>query len=235
MGTAAVKAKILVIDDEEIIREVLSRLLESAGYTVRTAADGPEGLRGCFSWQPHLVMLDVLMPGMDGWELLGRIREMSDTPVIMLTALGEEHERVHGLRSGADDYVAKPFGDEELLARVEAVLRRTRERTVVQEVYRDRTLHVDFERHKVFAVGRQVTLTPLEFRLLTGLVRNASVVLDMGRLIDLCWGEKPAGPANLRFQVNSLRKKLERDPTRPQLIETVRGFGHRYRPPQEKP
>ena len=232
--TTGEKAKILVIDDEENVRELLRYLLDSAGYSLQTASDGDEGLKVFFSWRPDLVLLDVLMPKMDGWSLLGRIRELSDTPVLMLTALGQEHQKVRGLRGGADDYIAKPFGRDELLARVEAILRRTESAPQTEDAYKDEVLHVDFERHRVFARSSQVELSPIEFRLLVALVRSAGVVLSPERLLDLCWGERSGGPGNVRVYINYLRRKLEEDPSSPVLIETVREFGYRYRPPQEK-
>ena len=225
--------KILVIDDEKNVRELLSYILESAGYSLRSASDGYEGLTAFFSWRPDLILLDVLMPKMDGWTLLARIRELSNTPVIMLTALGQEHQKVRGLKSGADDYIAKPFGRDELLARVEAVLRRTDGAQQIEDVYKDEVLQVDFQRHLVFVRGRQIELSPIEFRLLGALIRSASVVLSPDRLLDLCWGERSGGPGNVRVDINYLRRKLEESPSSPVLIETVREFGYRYKPPKE--
>ena len=228
-------ASVLVVDDSPDSRELLGALLESAGYRVWTAADGREGLRSVFANRPDLVLVDVVMPNMDGWELLGRIRDMSDTPVMMLTALGAEEEKVRGLRSGADDYLVKPFGRAELLARVGALLRRTRPLSEVDETYTDPALHIDFGSHEVYLYGRRIQLTPLESRMLAALVKHAGIVLSAGRLIDLCWGGRPAGPANVRVYIGYLRRKLQYDPDVPQLIETVREFGYRYRPPPDGP
>ena len=225
------RKRILVVEDEVNFRELLRYLLDSAGYALQTAADGLEGLRVFYSWQPDLVLLDIVMPAMDGREMLGRIREMADTPVIMLTALGSEDQKVRALRAGADDYLVKPFGNDELLARVEAVLRRAGRIVGANDTYTDHAIWVDFEHHRVFVRGTSVELSPTEFRLLTALVRNADVVLSAEKLAGLVWRERPAGPGNVRVYVNYLRKKLERNPGRPQLIETVRGFGYRYQPP----
>ena len=233
MATAGSRSRVLVVDDEENLRELVRRLLGSAGYSVRTARDGGEGLRSFFSWKPDLVVLDIRMPKMNGWEMLERIREMSDTPVIMVSALGQEDEKVRGLRGGADDYVPKPFGQAELLARVEAVLRRAGESSKAEDVYADGVLHMDFRRHRISVKGRQAELSPLEFRVLGALVRAANVVLSPERLLNLCWDEKAAGPANVRLYISHLRRKLEEDPQRPKLIQTVREFGYRYCPPQD--
>jgi DNA-binding response OmpR family regulator len=155
----ASKANILVVEDEATIRELLEAMLEPQDYVVRTAADGQEGLRTFFSWKADLVFLDVMIPKMDGWKLLERIREVSDVSIIMLTALGMEHEKVRGLKGGADDYLTKPISQGELLARVEAVLRRNKKTTFV-ESYHDSLLLVDFERHVVLKSGQEVDLSP---------------------------------------------------------------------------
>jgi len=230
MEQAGVKTTILVVDDDESVRELLCSVFEAAGYSVETAADGQQGLRTYYTCHPDLVILDIRMPGLDGWQLLERIREMSQTPVIMLTALGEEDEKVRGLGKGADDYLAKPFGRAELLARAEAVLRRVPRSSEAKAVYEDQALLLDWSRHQVYVRGTPAELSPLEFRLLTALVRNAGNVLSADRLLDICWDERPAGPTNVRVHISSLRKKLEEDPARPHLIETVREFGYRYRP-----
>ena len=196
------------------------------------ASDGRQGLRAFFSWQPVLTVLDIMMPGLDGWSLLERIREVSDTPVIILTALGREHEQVRGLRSGADDYVVKPFRTAEFLARVAAALRKADSSQVAEERYRDGSLLVDFPRHHVYRSGEKIDLTPQEFRLLAALVRNANLVMSTERLLDLCWGQGQGGPENVRVYIGYLRKKLEEEPRNPRLIETVREFGYRYLPPE---
>ena len=226
------KAKILVVDDQEPIRQLLRASLEPQGYSVRLAPDGQEGLKIFFAWQPSLVVLDVRMPKMDGWGLLDRIREVSEVPVIMLTALGMEDDAVRGLRGGADDYVIKPLRITEFLARVEAVLRKFKGAADTQEIYEDRVLHVDFLRHRVYLRGDEIDLAPQEFRLLAALVRNSGVVLSTDRLLDLSWTEGEGGPENVRVYIGYLRKKLEQEPREPKLIETVRSFGYRYRPPE---
>ncbi|MBI2871917.1 MAG: response regulator transcription factor [Chloroflexi bacterium] len=226
------KAKILVVDDEGPIREMLRDILEQEGYAVQDVADGEEGLKTFFSWKPSLVVLDILMPKMDGWQLLERIREMSEAPVIVLSALAEERHAVRGLRSGADDYVSKPVRTSEFLARVEAALRKAKIGPRVEEAYRDRVLCVDFLRHQVYVEGREVALSPQEFRLLAALVRHAGMVLSTDQLLDLCWGTGEGGPELVRVYIGHLRKKLGEDPKNALLIETVREFGYRYRPPE---
>ena len=225
-------ARILLVDDERELLDLMRELLEDQGYEVAVAADGREGLRAFFSWRPLLTVLDIMMPGMDGWHLLERIREVSEAPVIILTALGREHEQVRGLRSGADDYVVKPFRTAEFLARVEAALRRSSGPGDVAERYEDRALLVDFPRHQVYVAGDRVDLTPQEFRLLAALVRNANLVLSTERLLDLCWGRGQGAPESVRVYIGYLRKKLEEDPRHPRLLETVREFGYRYHPPE---
>ena len=229
--------RVLLVEDEAGTRELIRTLLEEEGYEVRAAQDGQEGLRAFFQWQPDLVILDIRMPRMDGWELLGRIREVASTPVLMLTALGQSGDVIRGLRGGADDYVVKPVGMAELAARVDAILRRTGPQAVRQEPgddqppdYRDAALLVDRLRHQVYLNGREVELSPQEFRLLATLVAHAGIVLSPQRLLDLCWKEGEAGLEVVRVYIGYLRKKLEDNPRQPRLIETVREFGYRYRP-----
>jgi DNA-binding response OmpR family regulator len=222
--------RILVIDDSETERAILTSRLQHSGYTVSTAPDGRAGLRLLFELRPDLVLLDVVMPGIDGWKTLELIREISDVPVIMLTALDSEIERVRGLRGGADDYVGKPFGAAELNARIEAVLRRAGEPSTVREVYDDGTLFIDFQAHDVRVRGEGVALTPLEFRLLVALTENRGLVLSQDQLLERVWGISYSGAGDqVKLYVRYLRQKIEEDPARPELIETVRGFGYRYR------
>ena len=225
-------AKILVVDDELSISTMMQSMLSEQGYAVRLASDGQEALRSFFAWGPSAVILDIRMPRMDGWGVLERIREVSDVPVIMLTAVGEEMDKVRGLKAGADDYLVKPVPMAELSARVQEVLRRSKGGPdTAQEVYLDHALHVDFSRHKVYLKGREVELSPQEFRLLKAFVARPGIVLSTDRILDLCWGEGEGGPENVRVYIGYLRKKLEEEPKRPQLIETVREFGYRYRAP----
>jgi DNA-binding response OmpR family regulator len=224
-------ARVLVVDDDPDIRGLVRELLERSGYRVAAAADGREGLRALYASPPDLVLLDINMPQLDGWQTLERIRDLSDVPVIMLTARAAELEKVRGLKAGADDYVTKPFGRQELLARVEAQLRRGSQRQEVLERYDDGYLTIDFAQRLVLVEGRGVSLTPLEFKLLATFVRHPNHVLSRDQLLELVWGD-PYGVSGdqVKIYVGYLRRKLgegaEGGP-----IETVRGFGYRYRPP----
>lgn len=222
---------ILVVDDDDDIRALVGELLERAGHVVIKAPDGESALKLFYSRQPDLVVLDVSMPGLDGWEVLNRIRELSDVPVLMLTARAEELEKVRGLRAGADDYVTKPFGRQELLARVDATLRRGRSAPQAQDTYGDDFLTVDFAQRKVTAGGAELALTPLEFRLLGAFVRNQNQVLTHDQLLELAWGDaRSADRDQVKLYVGYLRRKLGTGVGDESPIETVRGFGYRYRP-----
>jgi DNA-binding response OmpR family regulator len=224
-------SRILVVDDEADIRTLLRSLLERAGYAVEEAADGRAGLRAFYGAAPDLVILDVTMPELDGWATLERIRDLSDVPVIMLTARGSELERVRGLTHGADDYVAKPFGRQELLARVQALLRRAGSRRKdVAERYADAFVTIDYANRAVAVQERAVSLTPLEFKLLAAFVQHPNQVLSRDQLLELVWGD-PFGVSGdqVKLYVGYLRKKLVPDEPDAAPIETVRGFGYRYR------
>jgi len=222
---------ILVVDDDDDIRALVGELLERAGHVVIKAPDGESALKLFYSRKPDLVVLDVSMPGLDGWEVLNRIRELSDVPVLMLTARAEEVEKVRGLRAGADDYVTKPFGRQELLARVDATLRRGRSAPQAQETYADDFLTVDFAQRKVTAGGVELALTPLEFRVLGAFVRNQNQVLSHDQLLELAWGDaRSADRDQVKLYVGYLRRKLGTGVGDESPIETVRGFGYRYRP-----
>jgi DNA-binding response OmpR family regulator len=224
------RLRILVIDDDADIRLLLRELLERAGYTVDEAADGKTGLRHLFSNAPSLVILDVTMPEMDGYQTLERIRDLSDVPVIMLTARTQELERVRGLSSGADDYVPKPFGRQELLARVQALLRRSGGKAEVNESYHDGFVEIDYPQRRVVVDEREVQLTPLEFKLLSVFVQHPTQVLSRDQLLELVWGD-PYGVSGdqVKLYVGYLRKKLVPDSPDTTPIETVRGFGYRYK------
>ena len=224
--------RVLVVDDDPDIRLLLKELLERAGYAVDEAADGKTGLRKLFVNTPSLVILDVTMPELDGYQTLERIRDLSDVPVLMLTARSQELEKVRGLSAGADDYVAKPFGRQELLARVQALLRRTGGKAEVIEAYSDDFTQVDYAQRQVKVEGRDVQLTPLEFKLLSAFVQNPNQVLSRDQLLELVWGD-PYGVSGdqVKLYVGYLRRKLVPDAPQTAPIETVRGFGYRYRRP----
>jgi DNA-binding response OmpR family regulator len=221
--------RILVVDDDDDIRGLVVQLFSRAGYAVSEAGSGRAGLRAMYQDAPDLVVLDVGMPDLDGWQTLERIRDLSDVPVIMLTARTGELEKVRGLKAGADDYVTKPFGRQELLARAEALLRRTEGRRPAEaHVYADALVEIDYPQRSVTVSGRPVALTPLEYRLLTTFVRHPNQVLAHEQLLELVWGSSLAASRDqVKLYVGYLRRKLGPAAA---SVETVRGFGYRYRP-----
>jgi DNA-binding response OmpR family regulator len=223
-------ARVLVIDDDADIRALVAELLGRAGLSVDQAEDGRSGLRALHKTPPDLVVLDVSMPDLDGWQTLERIRDLSEVPVLMLTARGGELERVRGLKAGADDYVVKPFGRQELVARVQALLRRAASGTAVQqESYADERLTIDFAQRAVTFDDADVSLTPLEFRLLAAFVRHPRQVLSRDQLLELVWGDTHGVSGDqVKLYVGYLRRKLGQGDPASVPIETVRGFGYRY-------
>ena len=225
-------ARVLVIDDDADIRALVAELLGRAGMTVEEAPDGRSGLRALHQSPPDLIVLDVSMPELDGWQVLERIRDLTDVPVLMLTARGAELERVRGLQAGADDYVVKPFGRQELVARVQALLRRAGAHAAQQQdTYADQLLSIDFAQRAVAFDGRELSLTPLEFKLLAAFVRHPRQVLSRDQLLELVWGDAfGVSGDQVKLYVGYVRRKL--DPENPGRvpIETVRGFGYRYKP-----
>jgi DNA-binding response OmpR family regulator len=222
--------RVLVIDDEPDVRSLLCELLADRGYLVEEARDGADGLRVLYDKRPDLVLLDLAMPQMDGWRTLERIRELSDVPVLILTSRAGELEKVRGLRAGADDYVVKPFSGEELIARVEALLRRPRSAVAPPERYQDGLLTIEYLEHRVLAGGQELALTPLEFRLLCAFVDHPRQVLSHEQLLERVWHDPRAvSPDQVRLYVGYLRRKIGSGGSR---IETVRGFGYRYLPPR---
>jgi len=227
----ATGGRVLVCDDDPDIRAVLRTLLERDGLAVSEAVDGREALRLVHEHHPDLVVLDVNMPQLDGWQTLERLRDFSDVPVLMLTGRDAELEKVRGLRTGADDYVTKPFGRQELLARVHVLLRRRPPADPGSHVYDDGYLRIDGANADVRVRDQPVALTPLELRLLRTLVRHRDQVLSREQLLDAVWGEG-ASPAQVKLYVGYVRRKLEpASGDVPVPIETVRGFGYRYRAP----
>lgn len=223
--------KILIIDDDEEISELISRWLELRGYRAVTAYNGTEGLRQIYKERPDLVILDIMMPGMDGWSVCRRIREMSEIPVIILSARAEPADRIMGLDLGADDYITKPFEYGELLARVAAILRRTdssQERS--PSLFEVDGLAVDFRNRNVMRDGCEVKLSPKEFKVLAYLLQNPGRVVTQDQILAHVWGPEYAGaaPGYVKLYVRYLREKLEKDPSRPRLILTERGVGYRF-------
>lgn len=222
-------AKVLVIEDDADIVLTVSELLRRAGCGVDVASDGRSGLRAFHSGRPDLVILDVMLPEMDGWQVLDRIRDLGDVPVLVLSSHRRESDKVRGLRAGADDYLTKPFGGRELTARVHALLRRAGKSREWRDVYDDGYLQVRFDAREVRVQGRPVTLTPLEFRLLSTLIDHAGQVLSAEQLLEDVWDDPfGVGPDRVKFAVLRLRRKLGAGADGESPIQTARGFGYRY-------
>jgi len=223
--------RILIIEDERRMARFVRLNLEHDGFKVLEAATGQEGLDKFREGMPDLVLLDVMLPDIDGFEVLSVLREMSEAPVIMLTAKGEEDDRVRGLELGADDYVTKPFSPRELVSRVRAVLRRSVQvrGSIHGPIEVDDRLKLDFDRRRVWVDGELVKLRPTEYRLLYHLVQNAGWVLTHDQILVKVWGyEYRDEPHYVRLYVNYLRQKLEKDPADPKYILTERGVGYRF-------
>lgn len=220
---------ILVVDDEPRYIKLLRYNLESVGYRVLVAATGEEALEVAAREKHDLVLLDIMLPGMDGYEVCRRLQEFSTIPIIMLTAKGEERHKVQGLRVGADDYITKPFGAEELLARVEAVLRRSRSSKGAerQPIFLWGDLRIDFAQRKVMVGDREVKLTPTEYRLLRCLASNAGRVVVQEAILDKVWGlEYREHYEGLRVYIRRLRQKIEKHSSEPKYIVTHPGVGY---------
>jgi two-component system, OmpR family, response regulator ResD len=226
------RGSILVVDDEPTIAEVVARYLQRAGYEARTAADGPSAVVAAMSRRPDLVVLDIMLPGLDGLEVMRRIQEDADTrvPVILLTAKGEESDRLVGLRQGADDYVVKPFSPLELVARVDAVLRRADGGRDAEEALRFSDLEIDPATRTVVVRGRQADLTVREFDLLLFLARHPGQVFSRDQLMDRVWQfSSYSDTTTVTVHIRRVRAKIEADASNPQWIQTVWGVGYRFR------
>jgi two-component system, OmpR family, response regulator ResD len=226
------EARILIVDDEPIVREVLERYLTREGFEVATAADGPEALDAFQATKPDLMVLDLMLPTLDGLEVFRRIRERNGTAVIMLTARGQETDRVVGLELGADDYVAKPFSPREIVARVRAVLRRSGRgpsSAPIEDVVRFDDLEIDPRAREVNVAGQEVSLTPREFELLHFLSSNPRTVYSRAQLLDALWDIAFQGdPSTVTVHIRRLREKIEQDPSAPRPLVTVWGAGYRF-------
>jgi two-component system, OmpR family, KDP operon response regulator KdpE len=221
--------RVLVIDDEPQIRRALRTALGAHGYVVEVAADGASGLEAIATWAPDAVVLDLVMPGTDGFEVLRQTRTWSSVPIVVLSARGQEADKVAALDGGADDYLTKPFGMGELLARLRVALRHRREPAPPSLQVGEVT--IDLERRLVFRGGEEVHLTPTEMGLLLVLAAEAGKVLTHRQILERVWGGYAAeNAAQLRVYVNYLRRKLEADPAHPRLIVTEPGVGYRLKP-----
>jgi DNA-binding response OmpR family regulator len=219
---------ILLIDDDETLRQLLGEFLQEGEYVMIGAESGLEGLRLAYQEHPDLVLLDVMLPGMDGWEVCARLREMSDTPIIMLTAKTTETDKLRGFRLGVDDYVTKPFSFAELVARIDAVLARTASAESGTGYVMYGSVKLDTERYQAYIQDRVLDLTPTEYRMLEALVRREGKVASEQDLIQEVWGSYHSEDSALvRRYILMLRKKIESEPSNPEHILTVRGFGYR--------
>lgn len=225
------RRRILVVDDEERMVRFIRMNLEHDGFQVGEAFNGKQAIQKIRDFTPDVILLDVMMPDIDGFEVLETIRDFSNVPVIMLTAKGEEDDRVRGLEGGADDYITKPFSPRELVSRIKAVLRRTEGTSGsthgLLEI--DKRLKIDFDRREIWLDGKLVKLRPTEYRLLYHLVQNAGWVVSHDQLLQKVWGyEYRDEPHYVRLYINYLREKLEKDPANPVYILTERGVGYRF-------
>ncbi|MBN1811967.1 MAG: response regulator transcription factor [Anaerolineae bacterium] len=222
--------KVLVVDDAADTVQILDRVLSSDGYKVATASSGTEGLRKAYDFRPDLILLDLMMPGMDGWTMLRRLREFSDVPVIMVTAMSGEENLVNGLEGGADDYLVKPYSLKELKARIRAVLRRAERSSDAAEKplsFDSGALVIDPIAQQATVRGERADLSPTEYRLLLCLASNAGRVLSPEQLLDNVWGPGYENSAdNVKLYIWYLRRKIEVDPTNPRYILTRRGGGY---------
>lgn len=225
------RRRILVVDDEERMVRFIRMNLEHDGFEVSEAFNGKEAIHKIREVTPDLILLDVMMPDIDGFDVLETVREVSNVPVIMLTAKGEEDDRVRGLELGADDYVTKPFSPRELVSRVKAVLRRTEGASGSMHglIEVDERLKIDFDRREIWLEGKLVKLRPTEYRMLYHLVQNAGWVVTHDQLLTKVWGyEYRDEPHYVRLYINYLRQKLEANPSEPKYILTERGVGYRF-------
>ncbi len=229
------KARVLVVEDDKDISLGIRTVLGRTGYDVMSSGDGKDALRVFHASRPDLVVLDIGLPTLDGWEVLERIRDLSDVPVLILTSHGNEADKVRGLHGGADDYLTKPFSNRELAARLEALLRRRRSGEPQPEVYDDGSLQVNLGSREVSVNGAVIALTPTEYRLLVALIRHPGQTLTPDQLLELAWNDPLGiGPDRVKFGIMRLRRKLDGDSAGTGLgssIQAVRGFGYRYMAP----
>ena len=220
--------KILLIDDDPTLVQLLSEFLRDDSFEVISALSGSAGLRLAYDQRPDLILLDVMLPGMDGWEVCARLREMSDMPIIMLTAKTTEADKLRGFRLGVDDYVTKPFSFAELVARIQAILARVKSMGSNTGYIIHGGVTLDTEKYQAYFEGNELDLTPTEYRLLEALVRRRGKVASEQELVQEVWGKyRSEDTALVRRYILMLRKKLESDPSNPEHILTVRGFGYR--------
>ena len=224
---------ILIIDDDVVLQHNLGETLQDLGYAVETASTGIEGFWKAYRIKPDLIILDVMLPELDGWEICQRFREMTNTPILFLTSLGGEEDMVKGLDLGGDDYLVKPVSMRVLEARVKTLLRRgsssNGSETAISRSIQYEGLIIDIDRHEVRLNDQRIDLTPIEFKLLTCLVNHQGRALPRDFLLRQVWGEGYCGqPSELWTYISYLRHKIEADPSKPEFIQTVRGVGYRF-------
>ncbi len=221
---------VLVVEDDPSLRLAMTKALRASGFRVEIAQAGREGLDAARNLRPDLILLDVMLPGMNGFEVCERLREdNADVPILMVTAKGEEHDKVRGLTAGADDYIVKPFGMAELCARIDAALRRQRKAEVAAEIFHVGVASINFQAHRFEREGKPVEATALEMKLLRYLIRYEGSLLPRQRILDAVWGSDYFGTdRTVDNFINRLRTKIEPDPKNPRFLVTVRGAGYRF-------
>lgn len=223
--------KILIVDDDPTVRFLAKKVLDDAGYQVFTAQDGQDGLRQFYAVRPDLALLDVVMPNVDGWQMLNGIRQMADTPVVMLTSKGRDEDIVMGLDHGADDYITKPFNPKVLLSRIRAALRRASQASAASQapIYSDGYMTVDLHQHRVLVKGEPVKLSAKEYGMLAYLVENSGRLVTATQILENVWGYAYRDEADyVRVYMTHLRQKLEPDPKNVKYFETEHGTGYRF-------
>jgi two-component system KDP operon response regulator KdpE len=226
--------RILVIEDDDALSRLMRLQLEHAGYQVTVCRDGATGLQGARDSKPDLILLDILLPDLDGWVVCEKLQEMTDAPIVFTTALGTERDVARGLELGADDYIIKPFSYKELLARVKSALHRAQRAAAQRMTYESGRLFVDLDARTVTVDGERVFLTPLEYNLLTALIQEAGQVVPHATLLRRVWGPQCEDRRQyLKLYIWYLRQKLEANPAKPELILTERGLGYRLAAPRK--
>jgi two-component system, OmpR family, KDP operon response regulator KdpE len=223
------REKILLVEDDAEYQNLTSTWLQNAGYEVLTAGDGAEGMRCVFSSRPNLVVLDANIPKMDGWEVCRRIREMSEIPVLMVTVNGQKADRLKGFTMGADDYLTKPVDFHELVARVQAILRRSGAAAKEERpsTFRNGGVEIDWQSRQVWVRGTRVKLSPTEFKIMSCLVKNRGWIVTHEQLLEKAWGPNYIGDKSfVKLYIRYLRQKIEENPHKPQIIMTERGVGY---------